>query len=441
MVFAVTDKEKGADGGVTCFLVDRERRLDLRRRSPTMGEWGPASLSLPGRAGAALGDPRRGGPRLRAGDALDRQGPLHAAGAGARRVRAARRDGRWSTPGTGRPSARRSPTRQAIQWMIADSAVEIEALRWLVLTAAWQVDHDLDSRQAQSMAKLYGGVKANEIVDRMLQIHGGHGLHPRAADRAVVPRAPAAPHLRGHRRDPAPHHRPQPAGRPRLACAATWDDAPGDRAPTTGTTGRSTPCSRPGGRPRVSLVVPARNEAATVGDVVTRVRERLVDTVRAAGRDRGHRLRLHRRRPYAVAADAGAVVHRAAEIRPDLGTHPRQGRGDVEVAVRDHAATCSSSWTPTCSTGTPTSCPGLLGPLLTDPGSSWSRGSTSGPAGRRRRYDGGRVTELVARPLISLLFPDAGRRCTSRWPGSGRSGGRCSSRCRCRPGTPSSWPR
>ena len=29
--------------------------------------------------------------------------------------------------------------RQAIQWMIADSAVEIEALRWLVLTAAWLV--------------------------------------------------------------------------------------------------------------------------------------------------------------------------------------------------------------------------------------------------------------------------------------------------------------
>jgi alkylation response protein AidB-like acyl-CoA dehydrogenase len=65
--------------------------------------------------------------------------------------------------------------RQAIQWMIADSAVEIEALRWLVLSAAWQVDAGLDSRQAQSMAKLFGGVKANEIVDRVLQIHGGMG--------------------------------------------------------------------------------------------------------------------------------------------------------------------------------------------------------------------------------------------------------------------------
>src|SRR5215475_1381883 len=43
MVFAVTDAAKGADGGVTCFLVDR----DMGWKSepiPTMGEWGPAAL-------------------------------------------------------------------------------------------------------------------------------------------------------------------------------------------------------------------------------------------------------------------------------------------------------------------------------------------------------------------------------------------------------------
>jgi alkylation response protein AidB-like acyl-CoA dehydrogenase len=65
--------------------------------------------------------------------------------------------------------------RQAIQWMIADSAVEIEALRWLVLNAAWRQEAGLDPRHAASMAKLYGGIKANEIVDRVLQIHGGMG--------------------------------------------------------------------------------------------------------------------------------------------------------------------------------------------------------------------------------------------------------------------------
>jgi acyl-CoA dehydrogenase len=65
--------------------------------------------------------------------------------------------------------------RQAIQWMIADSQTDIEALRLLVLHAAWQVAQGRDSRHAQSIAKLFGGVKANEIVDRVMQIHGGMG--------------------------------------------------------------------------------------------------------------------------------------------------------------------------------------------------------------------------------------------------------------------------
>ena len=78
------------------------------------------------------------------------------------------------------------------------------------------------------------------------------------------------------------------------------------------------------GSTKVSLVVPARNEAATVGDVVTRVREALVETV----------ARLDEivvidsdstDATYDVATDAGAVVHRSAEIRPDLGSVPGKG--------------------------------------------------------------------------------------------------------------------
>ena len=45
MVFAVTDKEKGANGGVTCFLADRETGW-TSAEIPTMGQWGPASLSF-----------------------------------------------------------------------------------------------------------------------------------------------------------------------------------------------------------------------------------------------------------------------------------------------------------------------------------------------------------------------------------------------------------
>jgi acyl-CoA dehydrogenase len=66
-------------------------------------------------------------------------------------------------------------TNQAIQWMIADSEVELEAARWLVLRAAWTVDQGMEPRHASSMAKLYGANMINRVIDRVMQIHGGMG--------------------------------------------------------------------------------------------------------------------------------------------------------------------------------------------------------------------------------------------------------------------------
>ncbi len=173
MVFAVTDKEKGADGGVTCFLVDRDQGW-TSEPIDTMGEWGPAALIFKDVRvphSAILGEEGRGFDLAMRWIGRGRYLlPARALGACERLVEMAMEHARNRVT-FGEPLA----ARQAIQWMVADSAVEIEALRWLVLTAAWQVDQRLDSRQAQSMAKLYGGVKANEIVDRVLQIHGGMG--------------------------------------------------------------------------------------------------------------------------------------------------------------------------------------------------------------------------------------------------------------------------
>jgi len=173
MVFAVTDKEKGADGGVTCFLADRDAGW-TSATIPTMGEWGPASLSFQDVRvphSAILGEEGRGFELAMRWIGKGRYLlPARALGACERLVEMAMEQAKNRIT-FGEPIA----NRQAIQWMIADSAVEIEALRWLVLTAAWQVDHGVDSRQAQSMAKLYGGVQANQIVDRVLQIHGGMG--------------------------------------------------------------------------------------------------------------------------------------------------------------------------------------------------------------------------------------------------------------------------
>ncbi len=177
LVFAVTDPEKHKEGrtgeSVTCFLVDRDRGW---RSEPidTMGQWGPAALVFEDVRvphSAILGEEGKGFELAMRWIGKGRYLlPARALGACERLVEMGMEHARNRST-FGKPIAER----QAIQWMVADSAVEIEALRWLVLSAAWQVDQGLDSRQGQSMAKLYGGIKANEIVDRMLQVHGGMG--------------------------------------------------------------------------------------------------------------------------------------------------------------------------------------------------------------------------------------------------------------------------
>jgi acyl-CoA dehydrogenase len=177
MVFAVTDAEKHREGrsaeSVTCFLVDRDQGWKSEYID-TMGEWGPASLVFDDVRvphSAILGEEGKGFELAMRWIGKGRYLlPARALGACERLVEMGMDHARNRVT-FGEPIA----DRQAIQWMVADSAVEIEALRWLVLSAAWQVDSGLDSRQAQSMAKLFGGVKANEIVDRVLQMHGGMG--------------------------------------------------------------------------------------------------------------------------------------------------------------------------------------------------------------------------------------------------------------------------
>jgi len=158
---------------------------------------------------------------------------------------------------------------------------------------------------------------------------------------------------------------------------------------------------------RVSLVVPARNEAATVGDVVTRVRSALMDTVSLLDEivviDSDSTDDT-----YAVATDAGAVVHRSAEIRPDLGSVPGKGEamwkslfvtsGELLVFMDADLVDWDTHFVP-----------GLLGPLLTRPEVSLVKGFYERPGvgdHRSASLDGGRVTELVARPLIALEHPE-----------------------------------
>jgi alkylation response protein AidB-like acyl-CoA dehydrogenase len=173
IVIAVTDQELGAHGGSTAFLVDRSMGW-TSHFIQTMGEGGPASLvfadvRVPGRN--VLGEIGQG---FELGMQWIGKGryliPARALGAAERLLQMAL-DYANQRETFGKPIG----TNQAIQWMIADSEVELEAARWLVLHAAWNVDQGRDPRHSSSIAKLYGANMANRVVDRVLQIHGGMG--------------------------------------------------------------------------------------------------------------------------------------------------------------------------------------------------------------------------------------------------------------------------
>jgi acyl-CoA dehydrogenase len=66
--------------------------------------------------------------------------------------------------------------RQAIQWMLADSEVELRAARWLTWEGAWKADRGEDFRTEASIAKLYSSEVLGRVVDRAVQIHGGSGV-------------------------------------------------------------------------------------------------------------------------------------------------------------------------------------------------------------------------------------------------------------------------
>lgn len=173
MVFAVTDPEKGANGGITCFLVDRDRGWTSQPIA-LMGSWVAASLYFDNvrvPADHVLGEVGWGFKLAMQWIGNGRYLiPSTAVGAAERLLGMAIEQAN-NRVSMGHPIAEY----QAIQWQIADSHVEIEQVKWATLYAAWLVENGKDGRHAASIAKLTGAVMANEVVDRVLQIHGGMG--------------------------------------------------------------------------------------------------------------------------------------------------------------------------------------------------------------------------------------------------------------------------
>ncbi|HLM88940.1 MAG TPA: acyl-CoA dehydrogenase family protein, partial [Streptosporangiaceae bacterium] len=65
---------------------------------------------------------------------------------------------------------------QAVQWMIADMATQVDMARLLTYRAAWCEDTGRPYGTEGAMAKLFASEAATRVCDRAIQIHGGYGF-------------------------------------------------------------------------------------------------------------------------------------------------------------------------------------------------------------------------------------------------------------------------
>src|SRR4051794_40794482 len=158
----------------------------------------------------------------------------------------------------------------------------------------------------------------------------------------------------------------------------------------------------------VSVCLPARNEAETIGPIVRCFRTELVDRVPLIDdlvvMDGGSADATSR-----IAAEEGAKVFAEAEILPEEG--PGAGKGE---GLWKSVAACTGdiiAWVDTDITNIHSRfVTGLLGPLLADPSIGYVKAfyerPLRQPSGELAPSGGGRVTELLARPLLNAFWPE-----------------------------------
>ncbi|NQW09642.1 MAG: acyl-CoA dehydrogenase family protein [Alphaproteobacteria bacterium] len=177
VVSAVTDPDAGARG-ISLFLVDKQTPgFTVGRNQPMMGLRGTSHVEL-FFEDVALGSENLLGAEGRGLRlALETLGRIRLAHIGARSVGMAARILGLMTE---HARARRQFGQpigdfQMIQSMLADSAIEINAARLMILNTAWEIDQGLDPREKISMAKTYGAETYCRVADRAVQLFGGLG--------------------------------------------------------------------------------------------------------------------------------------------------------------------------------------------------------------------------------------------------------------------------
>ncbi|MDB5425887.1 MAG: acyl-CoA dehydrogenase [Phenylobacterium sp.] len=176
IVMAVTNKEKGARGGMSAFLVDRDTPgFHVLRRIPMIG-------------GAATYEVALEGCRVEGWKLLGQEGngfaPMQLR-LGTRRIEMAS----WSIGMAQRAMemiveyAPQRKTfglplseRQAVQFWVADAATRIHAARLMTYDCAWKLDQGRDVRLEISMIKAYATEMAWDVVDHAMQTFGAMGM-------------------------------------------------------------------------------------------------------------------------------------------------------------------------------------------------------------------------------------------------------------------------
>ena len=176
ILMAVTDKQKGARGGISAFLVDRGTPgFNVLRRIPMLGGQFTYEVALENcRVPAAnlLGTEGQGFAPMQVRLSTRRLQMASWSIGMAQRALDMMIDYAPQRVVFGEPLA----NRQAIQWWIADAYTKIKAATLMTYEVAWKLDRQADVRTDISAVKAFATEMAYEVLDHAMQMYGAMGM-------------------------------------------------------------------------------------------------------------------------------------------------------------------------------------------------------------------------------------------------------------------------